>query len=109
MLFKKTCMVGIGIFWNNMSLCDPLKQCADGSEVGGIGGSDGVDVTCDDGSAPVPPIVDPATGLCVAMLPGDTNPIYRGTEVLDNNHLHSVYDQLCPKQTPTGPGVAPPL
>ena len=79
MLFKKACVVAIGIFWNNMSLCKSLKQCADGSDISA--GASGVDVMCPDGSAPVPLIVDPATGLCVAMLPGDTNPVYRGTEV----------------------------
>lgn len=91
MLFKKTLLVATGIFWNNMALCDANeKLCADGSEVGGIGGSGGLDVTCDDGSAPVPPIVDPQTGLCVAMLPGDTTPFYRGTEVC----LHIQYQSV---------------
>eukprot|EP01046_Picozoa_sp_COSAG06_P035068 COSAG06_NODE_3728_length_4969_cov_2.206897_1_plen_125_part_00 len=91
MLFKKTLLVATGIFWNNMALCDANeKLCADGSEVGGIGGSGGLDVTCDDGSAPVPPIVDPQTGLCVAMLPGDTTPFYRGTEVC----LHIQYKSV---------------
>lgn len=76
-LFKKIFMVAVGIFWNNMALCKSVKQCADGSDISG----DGIDVMCDDESAPVPLVVDPATGLCVAMLPGDTNPVYRGTEV----------------------------